>query len=80
MLCRVDIHIDIFDDNSDTAIILAAKMNHTSVAMLMHGAGCSAAVFGEVWQMVAQRGRRARDVEENSATSVIAHDKRNRHL
>ena len=35
LLCRADIHIDVLDDNGDTATILAAKMNDASVAMLM---------------------------------------------
>ena len=66
-----------FTYNGYTTIILAAKMNLASVAMLMLGVGCSAAVVGEVGQMLAQRGRRARDVEEkNSATSVTGHGER----
>ena len=32
LLCRADIYIDVFDDNGDTATILAAKMNDASVA------------------------------------------------
>ena len=53
-------------------MFLAAKMNHASVAMLLLGAGRSAAVIGQLGQMLAQRaavhemmeiteGRRIRD-------------------
>ena len=55
LLGRADIHIDVLDDNGDTATILAAKMNDASVAMLMLGAGCSVTVVGELGQLLAQR-------------------------
>ena len=55
LLCRADIHIEVSDDNGDTAIILAAKMNHASVAMLVLVAVFSATVVGELGQMLAQR-------------------------
>ena len=60
LLCRADSHIDVLHDNADTAMILAAKMNHASVATLLLGAGRSAGVVGE----------------EHSATSVAGHDER----
>ena len=55
LLCRTDIHVDVLDDNGDTATILAAKMNDASVAMLMFGAGRSETVVSELGQMLAQR-------------------------
>ena len=74
LLCRADIHIDVLDDNGDTATILAAKMNDTSVAMLMLGAGrCR-----RTWANVSRVGRRARYDEEHCATSVSGHDERHR--
>ena len=55
LLCRADSHIDVLDDNGDTATILAAKMNDASVAMLMLGAGRNVTTVGELGQVVAQR-------------------------
>ena len=47
--------MDVVDDNSYTAMLLAAKMNHASVAMLILVVGCSAAVVSELGQMLARR-------------------------
>ena len=55
LLCQADIHIDVLDDNGDTASILAAKMNDASVAMLMLGLGSSVKVVGELGQMLPHR-------------------------
>ena len=55
LLCRADSHIDVLDDNGDTATILAAKMNDASVAMLMLGDGRNVTTVGELGQVVAQR-------------------------
>ena len=55
LLCRADSHIDVLDDNGDTATILAMKKNDASVAMLMLGAGRNVTVVGELGQMLTQR-------------------------